>query len=153
VLIFVVLGIALLLLLCGGACVAGFALLQSTAESVDREIAEGAGPLVPSGPRDPLVPSGGVNSEAEVVYEVTGDGPASITYTDEAGRPRQLRDVDLPWRTELTVPSRALIMLIAVRGGTDEGDIGCRLDVDGAEVSAREASGFIASANCSSIGG
>jgi hypothetical protein len=45
VVLFIVLGIVLVLLLCGGACVAGFAVLQTvTVESVERGIAEAANP-------------------------------------------------------------------------------------------------------------
>nr|MDT0661101.1 MmpS family transport accessory protein [Micromonospora sp. DSM 115978] len=154
--LFIVLGVVLALLLCTGACVAGLAFIRRTADSVEQAVAEATSAPAPSTPpaptREPLLPPD-LGGSATVVYEVTGDGPASVTYIDESGLPAQANDVDLPWRTELTIPNRALIMLIAIRAGAGDGEIGCRLTVDGREVAETEASGGFATVDCTSFGG
>jgi hypothetical protein len=158
--LFIVLGVVLVLVLCAGACVAGYAFLRDTADSVERAVAEATSAPTrtpratePSpSDRQPLLPPGS-GEPATVVYEVTGDGPASITYVDESGLPTQALNVELPWRTEVTMRNRAFIMLIALRSEAGDGAIGCRLTIDGREVAKTDASGGFATVDCTSIGG
>lgn len=84
-----------------------------------------------------------------VVYEVTGDGPASIIYTEKLGKaPKRLDNVDLPWQVETTMKGAALISVTAVRSGTDTGKISCRATADGEEVAQVTREGTFATASC-----
>jgi hypothetical protein len=111
---------AVAMLLCGLCGVAGYLLARD-----DNEASSTPSPA-------PAVPSPtAAGSSHTIVYEVTGDGSAIITYLAPGGpKPDQ---VSLPWRQEVTVDRGgflATVFALRFEGGT----LGCRVLVDGQEV-------------------
>ena len=86
-----------------------------------------------------------------VVYEVTGDGPAEIVYTEKLGElPRRIR-AKLPWKRKTTMTGAALVSVTAVRSATDSGAIGCRVTVAGEVVAQHSGKGRLATVSCTKI--
>jgi hypothetical protein len=117
-------------------------------------------PTLPTGLPDlpglPAVPRPDPSREAattvKVRYEVTGDGPADITYLEKLGEaPKRVSNAELPWRKEVSMSGATLVSVVAFRTGTREGTIRCRARVDGEEVAEREATGSIAVVTCSKV--
>jgi len=157
--------LAVALLLCGGVATAGvlaFNRAKDRAEEALKPITDPAFPTeipqvpglptdVPDFPTDiPNFPDPDATAkEITVVYEVTGDGPASIIYTEKLGEsPKRLDNVDLPWQVETTMTGATLVSVTAIRSGTDTGAISCRATVDGEEVAQRTREGTFATASC-----
>ena len=73
-----------------------------------------------------------------MVYEVTGDGPAEIVYTEKLGEsPKRVSNAELPWKFTTTMESAAFI--VGHRRSAPApttGEISCRATVDGEEVAA-----------------
>jgi hypothetical protein len=87
-----------------------------------------------------------------VVYEVTGDGPAEIVYTEKFGEtPKRVSNAELPWKFTTTMEGSALIAVSAFRSSTESGEISCRATVDGQEVAQRTREGSYASATCTKM--
>ncbi len=103
---------------------------------------------LPSLPTDiPGLPGNG--RTISVVYEVTGDGPAEIVYTEKLGdSPKRVSNAKLPWKLETTMEGATLVSVTAVRSGADAGSISCRATVDGEEVAQRTREGSFATASC-----
>lgn len=89
----------------------------------------------------------------KVVYEVAADsGAASITYMSEDNSIKQIEEVTLPWRLELTNDaSFPTYSVLAQNKGS--GNITCRITVDGEKKDEQSASGEYQIANCNAIGG
>jgi hypothetical protein len=141
------------LLLCGGTVTAGVlavnAAVDKTKEVVDENLPDI--PEIPALPTDlPTdAPYNGDGREIAVVYEVTGDGPADLTYVEHGSQtPKQIKDAQLPWKLETKLNAPALVSITAFRSGSNAGALSCRATVDGNEVSAREASGTFAIVSC-----
>ncbi len=167
--------VAVSLLLCGGVAVAGVLAVRNVVDRTKEAVRQI--PTVPPMPSIPAVPTelpdlptelpdlpglpGDDDADAPgaptgrtvtVVYEVTGDGAADISYTAELGKSlKRVKNAKLPWRTEVSVPGTTYISVIALRTGTTEGTIRCRATVDGKEVASREAQGTFAIATCSKL--
>jgi Mycobacterium membrane protein len=125
--------IAVALLLCGGVSTAGILIVHN----VKARAHEAVKPL--TDPTLPDLPDGGLPTDTgkqiQVTYEVTGDGPAEVIYLPKLGAsPTRDDDVKLPWRFTVTMETPALISVIAMRAGSDDGSITCRALVDGREV-------------------
>ncbi|HEU4347858.1 MAG TPA: MmpS family transport accessory protein [Actinoplanes sp.] len=105
-------------------------------------------PDLPQLPTDlPDLPGSG--RKITVVYEVTGDGPAEIFYTEQKGEtPTRVSDARLPWRLTTTMEGAAVLSVTAVRNATGSGTISCRATVDGEEVAQRTREGSFATASC-----
>jgi hypothetical protein len=87
-----------------------------------------------------------------VVYEVTGDGPAEIVYTEKLGEtPKRVSNAKLPWTLTTTMEGTTLIAVSAVRSSIDSGEISCRATVDGKEVAQKTREGSYASATCTKM--
>lgn len=159
VLLWVLIGV-FAVLLCAGAGVAGVLAYRDGADderaSADRttEPAAPQNPLpLPTGPPDdptdepgaPSSPGGGV-----VTYEVTGDGPASITYLKGATLGNEAEgSAALPWRAEVKVDEPTfLVSLIALRKQSEDGSITCRVLFNGEEVVRNTAEGPFATVAC-----
>jgi Mycobacterium membrane protein len=156
--------VAAALLLCGGGMTALLmvarhagekareALASPTAPAVPTDVPHqpAARPTLPALPTDlPQLPGLGDGKPVKVTYEVTGDGPAEILYTEQDGsRPVQLHDQQLPWRTTTTLNGAALLSVVAVRAGFDAGTIGCTARVDGTVVARSSHHGSLAAAAC-----
>jgi hypothetical protein len=114
---------AVAVLLCGLCGVAGFLLAR------DSDNGNKAAPAR-SSPRPAPSPTA-AQGKHTIVYEVSGDGSAIVTYLAPGGpKPDQ---VSLPWRQELTVDRGsflATVFAFRFEGGTIE----CRVLVDGQEV-------------------
>ena len=84
-----------------------------------------------------------------VVYEVTGDGPAEIVYTETLGEsPQRVSNAKLPWKLTTTMEGATLVSVTAIRSDADSGTISCRATVDGEEVARRSGEGAFATASC-----
>ncbi|MBY8874096.1 MmpS family protein [Micromonospora sp. PLK6-60] len=83
-----------------------------------------------------------------VVYEVTGDGPVSVTYWVEGRAPETVEAGRLPWRAELRAAPGTTVNLLASRQ-RGNGGIQCRLLVDGVERARNSAAGAVPVADCS----
>ena len=83
-----------------------------------------------TGPTLPGLPGSGGQ---QIAYEVTGEGTATIVFSDAAGVQRE-DNTTLPWRREFTAPQgMTLATLTATRTGAAGGDLTCRIVVDGQE--------------------
>jgi hypothetical protein len=94
-----------------------------------------------------------VTADHVIVYEVTGDGPANISYVQNAkGGTKQLGSADLPWRLELNMGEGGfLATVLAIRIAAAKGTLHCRLLVDGVEVSKRQSQGRVAAVTCADL--
>lgn len=159
--------IAIVLLLCAGGVTAGVIAFNNAKDRVSEALKPITDPTYPTelpqlpgfptneptvDPTDGGVPAdpGGTGKPIDVVYEVSGDGPASIVYTESLGGPaKRVENAELPWTLETTMAGgAALISVTAIRTGTDSGTISCRATVDGAEVAQRTREGTFVSASC-----
>jgi hypothetical protein len=108
---------------------------------------------LPGLPED-LLPSGvavQAKPDSTVVYEVTGDGSAAITFT-EAGRPRAEGTTQLPWRKEFTIGTETpLLNVVGIHFGTSSSELTCRILLDGKEIVKRTATGNATTASCAQI--
>jgi hypothetical protein len=148
------------LLLCAGAGVAGVLAYRDGADeqaSADRTTEPPApqNPLplpteLPDDPTDePGAPPSGTGGGV-VTYEVTGDGPASITYLKGTRVGNEVEgSATLPWQVEVEVEeSTFLVSLIALRKGSEDGSITCRVLFNGEEVVSNTSEGPFATVAC-----
>jgi hypothetical protein len=157
--------LAVALLLCGGIVTAGVVAFNKAKERTQEAIKPITHPTFPTEvPNLPDIPTDipdfptdipnlpDPNASAKkitVTYEVTGDGPASIVYTEKLGdSAKRVDDATLPWKLETTMEGAALISVTGIRTGTDTGTITCRATVDGKEVAKRTRKGTFATASC-----
>ncbi|SCF15629.1 MmpS family transport accessory protein [Micromonospora mirobrigensis] len=106
----------------------------------------------PTGGGGPVLGGGGAapsgSAAHTVVFELTGEGPASVLYWVEGGTPQNVETRRLPWRAELGAAAGVGATMLASRerGG---GTIRCRLLVDGVERARDTAGGAVPVADCS----
>jgi Mycobacterium membrane protein len=140
-------------LLCIGGIITAVALGR---DDGDRDAAP-TGPPTPgpaTAPADDASPTRPpTETEHVVVYEVTGDGPANVTYVyDARGGTEQIGRADLPWRVETNMGENAFVAtVLAIRVGATKGTLTCRLLVDGVEVSTRSSEGRFAAVTCADL--
>jgi hypothetical protein len=149
----IVIAVTVVMLLCIGGVVLAVALTrggggEQTAAPAAPESRESQLPQAPPSPTRAPAPT-----EHVVVYEVTGDGPVSITYVeDPKGGTKQLGRTDLPWRVELNMGEDSFVAtLLAIRLGATKGSVACRLLVDGVEVSKRASQGRFTAVTCADL--
>ncbi|WP_033346466.1 MmpS family transport accessory protein [Catenuloplanes japonicus] len=98
-----------------------------------------------------LIPSGvalRADADAKVVYEVTGEGNAVLTYTSE-GSSHTDGPANLPWRKEFTLGADTpLLSVNALHFGTSSSELTCRITLDGKEIVKRSVSGNATTASC-----
>jgi Mycobacterium membrane protein len=163
-------------LLCGGAVTAGVLVVNNVADRAKEAVKPITDPTVPTLPTDapglptdlpglptdlpglptdlPSLPTDlpgipGSGKKITVEYEVTGDGPAEIVYTEKLGEsPKRVSKAKLPWKKKVTMEGAALVSVAAVRSATDSGTISCRATVDGEEVAQRTREGTFATVSC-----
>jgi hypothetical protein len=157
--------LAVTLLLCGGAVTAGVLVVRNVTDRAKEAIEPIVDPTVPALPTDlPTVPTDlpelptnlpdlpDTGKKITVVYEVTGDGPAEIVYTEKLGEgPKRVSNAKLPWKVTTTMQGAALVSVVAIRSATDNGEISCRATVDGQEVAQRTREGSFATASCTKM--
>ena len=164
--------VAVTLLLCGGAVTAGVLVVRNVTDRAKEAIEPIVDPTPPALPTDlPTMPTNlpelptdlpglptnlpqlpDTGKKITVVYEVTGDGPAEIVYTEKLGDgPKRVSNVKLPWKITTTMQGAALVSVVAVRSATDNGEISCRATVDGEEVAQRTREGSFATASCTKM--
>ncbi|KAA2264943.1 DUF4190 domain-containing protein [Solihabitans fulvus] len=92
------------------------------------------------------------NSEATVVYEVTGDAKdASITYSsfdNGAASTNQEQAATLPWKKELKTKGILKGGSVTALAGPDGGTVSCKVTIDGVEKKTATATGPAAMASC-----
>jgi hypothetical protein len=134
--------IVLAVLLCGGSGVAGVLLVNQN-NAPDDPVSTPTGyadrpAKEPTNEPPSKEPDG--DGGREVVYEVTGEGPATIVYVKQDGR------------TVVTLDdSAALATVTATRGLRSNGAVNCRLTIGGKEVAKKSASGTFATATCTKL--
>ena len=165
--------LAVTVLLCGGTVTAGALIVDNVADRAKKAIEPITDPTLPTTvpqlptevPDLPGLPTGvptdlpdlpdlpgNSGKKITVVYEVTGDGPAEIVYTEKLGdSPRRVGNAKLPWKITTTMEGSAFVSVTAIRMGVDAGTISCRATVDGEEVAQRTSEGAIATASCSKV--
>ncbi|AYL37946.1 hypothetical protein CNQ36_22610 [Streptomyces fungicidicus] len=86
---------------------------------------------------------------AAVTYEVTGDGPAEISYLgrDTDGAATVIRDAELPWKRTVQVPL-GQAPTVAVVLGEKGGQAACTLAVRGKHLQSATAAGEFGRATC-----
>lgn len=144
--------VVLAVLLCGGAgvAVAGLVSWRGSAEpqaaSTPPPSGQAGGPAVPESSPEPTTQPG-----RQVVYQVIGDGPAEVSYLEYPNMPRQIGATNLPWRVEFAMPDPGVVTVLAIRTGTGQGEITCKILVDGEEVITNSATGPYATATCAGL--
>jgi hypothetical protein len=151
----VALVVVIALLLCGGTVTAGV-LIFNAARNKAEDVVAGlptAAPEVPAFPTD--LPTGLPTYDPDdgtpvtVVYEVTGDGPVDLHYSDGGGSSKREKGVKLPWRKEFTESGAVLASVMASRATFEEqGSLTCRATVDGVEVAKRTVEGKFLLVSC-----
>ncbi len=168
--------LAVSVLLCGGAVTAGVLVVNEVTDRAKEAVEPIIDPTVPALPTEipdlptdvpdlptdlpglptdlPSLPTAipglpGSGKKIKVEYEVTGDGPAQIVWTEKLGEsPKRVGDVKLPWKLKTTMEGATLVSVTAVRSAADQGSISCRATVDGEEVAQRTSEGPFATASC-----
>lgn len=86
---------------------------------------------------------------AAVTYEVTGDGPAEISFLgqDRDGTATVVRDAELPWKRTVQVPV-GQAPIVAVVLGEKGGQAACTLAVRGKHMQRATATGEFGRATC-----
>ncbi|MBG0563310.1 MmpS family transport accessory protein [Actinoplanes aureus] len=156
--------VAVSLLLCGGVITSGVLLVQRATQEVQEatdDARDAVDPyLNPSLPTDfptlptdlPAVPGLGEGAEITVTYEVTGDGPANIIYTEQLGTtPKVVENVDLPWKVTTEMKGASFVSVTASRTTGDAGSISCTATVDKEEVATQKAEGGWATTTCNKL--
>ena len=157
--------VAVTLLLCGGAVTAGVLVVRNVTDRAKEAIEPIVDPTLPALPTGlPTVPTDlpelptnlpdlpDSAKKITVVYEVTGDGPAEIVYTENLGEtPKRVSNAKLPWKVTTTMQGAALVSVVAIRSATDNGEISCRATVDGQQVAQRTREGSFATASCTKM--
>jgi hypothetical protein len=146
--------IATVLVICAALGVAGTILFVNVAKDVvasgDSPNPQPAGRGATSGPADE--DTGNQNEDGQIVLEVSGDGPVAIFYGVGGGKNENLRDVDLPWR--ITVPrdgDTQVITVLASRVSVTDGEVTCRILLDGTELQKQTKDGKFAIATCITV--
>lgn len=117
-------GIALVLLLIIGGCVA---FVGTVANEIDKE----------------------ANREVTVTYEAGGTGTATVTYSGQGMDVGQESDVALPWTKDVALDGLVKYVSLTVMAGFEGGQVSCKITVDGKVIAEDQASGQLATANCS----
>lgn len=153
----VALVLAVSLLLCGGVVTAGVMLVQratdkakETAAKLPTALPTKAPTVLPS--NLPNVPGLTDGQQVTVKYEVSGDGPATIIYTEKlGGLPKTVNDAKLPWRLTVTMEGLSFVSVSALRTSLTDGSISCKATIDGKTASEHTASGVGATATCNKV--
>jgi hypothetical protein len=156
--------IAVSLLLCGGLVTSGVLLVQRATQEVQEATEDARDAVdpylnpslpteVPELPTDlPNLPGLNEGPEITVTYEVKGDGPANIVYTEQLGStPKVLDNVDLPWKVTTKMKGASFISVTATRTVNGDGSIECRATVDKEEVATNSAAGGWATTTCNKL--
>jgi hypothetical protein len=96
--------------------------------------------------------TGSSSEERTIRYELTGTGNAStVAYSsDGSGSQSQEASAKLPWSKEIKLPRGKIgVPVITAQRGSGNGDITCRILVDGKEVKKATSSGQYAVVTCS----
>jgi hypothetical protein len=168
--------LAVTVLLCGGAVTAGVLVVNAVTDRAKEAVKPITDPTLPALPTEvpslptdlpnlptdlPSLPTDlpglptdlpglpGSGKRFTVEYEVTGDGPAEIVWTEQLGEaPKRATVAKLPWTMKATTEGATLVSVTAVRSSPEPGTISCRATVDGEEVAQRTQEGSFATASC-----
>jgi hypothetical protein len=148
--------IATVLVICAALGVAGAILFVNVAKDVvasgDTPNPQPAGPGATSGPIDEDNTGNQNEGDGDIVIEVSGDGPATIFYGVGGGKNENLRDVDLPWRITLPREGQAQVITVLVtRVALTDGEVTCRILLDGTELQKQTKDGKVAIATCITV--
>ncbi|GAA2870550.1 hypothetical protein Acy02nite_19560 [Actinoplanes cyaneus] len=146
----VALVLAVSLLLCGGVVTTGVLLFQRARDKAGDAIQKVPTALPTKAPT--VAPSTAGSAKITVKYEVSGDGPATIVYTEKlGGLPRTVNDAKLPWRLSVEMDGVSFVSVSALRISLQDGSISCKATVDGRTVAEHSASGVGATATCNKV--
>lgn len=139
--------LAVSLLLCGGVVTTGVMLYQRASDKAKDAVQQIPTALPTKAPT--VTPTNDSGAKITVKYEVTGDGPATVIYTEKlGGLPKTVNDVKLPWKLSVDMDGPSFVSVSALRTSLTEGDISCKATIDGETVSEHSASGIGATATC-----
>jgi hypothetical protein len=149
--------LAVSLLLCGGVVTTSVLLVQratdkakETAQKIPTALPTQAPSVLPS--KLPNLPGLTTGQKVTVKYQVTGDGPATIIYTERlGGLPKTVTEAKLPWKLSVTMEGLSFVSVSALRTSLKEGSITCKATIDGKTVSEHTASGVGATATCNKV--
>ncbi|GIE86649.1 MmpS family transport accessory protein [Actinoplanes regularis] len=148
--------LAVTLLLCGGVVTVSVLLVQRATDKA-KDAVQKIPDIVPTKtpevlPSDlPAIPGLTDGEPITVKYEVTGDGPATVIYTEKLGLPKTVNEAKLPWKLSVTMEGLSFVSVSAVRTSLTDGSITCRATIDGKTVSEHTASGVGATATCNKL--
>ena len=92
------------------------------------------------------------NSTATVTYRVTGDGAATVTYSDKDFNTAQDTQASLPWEKQVTLTGFGKLASLSATNDYDAAagqKITCEILVNGQVKNTQTSSGPMASAHCS----
>ncbi len=149
--------LAVSLLLCGGVVTTGVLLFRRASDKA-KEATQQLPTALPTNvptvlPSElPNVPGLGDGAKITVKYEVSGDGPATVIYTEKlGGLPKTVTDVKLPWKLSVSMEGLSFVSVSALRTSLQDGSISCKATIDGKTVSEHTASGVGATATCNKV--
>jgi hypothetical protein len=148
--------IAAVVVICAALGVAGAVLFVNVAKDVvasgDTPNPQPAGPGPSSDNADQNDNGGQDQGDGEIVLEVSGDGPATIVYGAGNKGTDTARNVDLPWRITLPRDGDAqLVTVLASRVSIDDGEVTCRILLNGTELQTQTKTGKVAIATCITV--
>ncbi|NNG36899.1 MmpS family transport accessory protein [Nakamurella aerolata] len=85
----------------------------------------------------------------KLVYTVSGEGTAMITFTDAQGQISQQSDASLPWSKALEGVGSDDFISVSAQHSTGGGKISCAIEYEGEQVTSNESSGDYAIVQCS----
>jgi hypothetical protein len=149
--------LAVALLLCGGVVTTSVLLVRRASDKA-KEAAQKIPAVLPTQaptvlPSElPNLPGLTDGQKVTVKYQVTGDGPATIIYTEKlGGLPKTVSETKLPWKLSVTMEGLSFVSVSALRTSLTEGSITCKATVDGKTVAENTASGVGATATCNKV--
>ncbi|MFI1993307.1 MmpS family transport accessory protein [Actinoplanes sp. NPDC020271] len=144
--------LAVSLLLCGGVVTTGVLLFRRASDKA-KEVAQQIPTTLPTKAPTVAPSTPGSSAKITVKYEVSGDGPATVIYTEKlGGLPKTVNDAALPWKLALEMEEGlAFASVSALRTSLQDGSITCRATIDGKTVSEHTTSGIGATATCNKV--
>jgi hypothetical protein len=145
--------IATVIVICAALGVAGAILFVNVAKDVvasgDTPNPQPAGPGPSSDNADQNDNGGQDQGDGEIVLEVSGDGPVTIAYGAGGGKSETLSNVELPWRITLPKGDSAQVVTVFVtRASLEDGEVTCRILLNGTELQKKTKDGKFAFATC-----
>ncbi|AEV81734.1 Putative membrane protein mmpS4 [Actinoplanes sp. SE50] len=144
--------LAITLLLCGGVITTVVLVARRTSDKA-KETVQKIPTALPTPSRLPKLPAGGDDDHTKLTvrYEVSGDGPATIIYSEKLGLPKTVNEAKLPWKIAVRMDGLSFVSVSALRLSLQDGSITCKAIIDGKTVDEHTATGVGATATCNKL--